>query len=131
MQNPVKQVMDASSNVTTTPPMLGIFNDVPSNKMREDEVQCWAKAGFTWVVSDGEHSQLFGRMGREQNAMLNRAGITPVQRLHREAVSEHGDALTLGSRATMRPYGTVLDEAAQYYRSVSYPVPGETDRETD
>ena len=65
-------------------------------------------SGFTWVISDGEHSQLFGRMGRVQNAMMSRVGITPVQRLHREAVSEHGDALALGvggrSRYFPMPY---------------------------
>jgi len=124
MQNPIKQVFDSASSVKTTPPMLGIFNDIPCDKMREDEVLCWAKAGFTWIVSDGEHSQLFGRMGRAQNAMMSRVGITPVQRLHREAVSEHGDALTLGARATMRPYGTSTAEAEQYYRAVTYPTPG-------
>ena len=87
-------------------------------------MHAWAKAGFSWIVSDGEHSQLSGRMGREQNAMLLRAGLLPVQRLHREAVSEHGDALTLGARATMRPYGTTVAEAEQYYRAVRYPTPG-------
>ena len=44
----------------------------------------------------------------EEHAMLGRAGITSVQRLHREAVSEHGDAFQLGARATMRPYGTTV-----------------------
>jgi 2-keto-3-deoxy-L-rhamnonate aldolase RhmA len=121
-QNTVKQVLDSASSVKATPPMLGIFNDIPCNEMREDEVQCWAKAGFSWIVSDGEHSQLFGRMGRKQNAMINRCGMTPIQRLHREAISEHGDAMTLGARATMRPYGVHLDETEQYFRAITYPV---------
>jgi len=124
LQNPGKQVQDSAASVKEMPPMLGIFNDVPPDKLREDEVANWAKAGFTWVVSDGEHSQLFGRMGRTQNAMLNRAGILPVQRLHREAVSEHGDSLAVGARATMRPYGTRIEEAQQYYRAVTFPTPG-------
>lgn len=87
-------------------------------------MQSWAKAGFSWVVNDGEHSQHFGHYGREQNAMIARAGMLPVQRLHREAVSEHGDAFQLGARATMRPYGTTLGEAESYLRAVNFPVVG-------
>ena len=124
LQNTVKQVMDSSASVQAMPPLLGIFNDIPAHQLRESEVKSWARAGFTWVVSDGEHTQLNGRLGREQNAMLSRNGILPVQRLHREAVSEHGDALTCGARATMRPYGTTVGEAEQYYRAVTFPTVG-------
>ena len=55
-------------------------------------------AGFTWVVNDGEHQVYEGRYGLEQNQSQLRAGITPVQRLHREAISEHGDAFVKGAR---------------------------------
>ena len=58
----------------------------------------WARAGFTWAVNDGEHSMYEGRYGAEQNAMMLRLGVTPVQRLHREAISEHGDSLCKGAR---------------------------------
>ena len=111
------------SAVHKCPPMLGIFSDVPWHQLRESEVHAWAMAGFTWVVCDGEHSQQEGRYGREQMAMLLRHGITPVQRLHREARSEHGDALTLGARGTMAPYSSTLAEAEAYYACVVYPDP--------
>ena len=88
--------------------MLGIFSDIPGHQLRESEVHAWARAGFTWVVCDGEHSLGEGRYGREQLAMMLRLGITPVQRLHREARSEHGDSLTMGARATMMPYGNTI-----------------------
>jgi len=122
LQNPIKEVMDTFPSVRTMPPMLGIFNDIPANKMREDEVMSWAKAGFSVVVNDAEHRQRECWMGRAENAMLGRAGILSMQRLHREAVSEHGDAFQLGARATMRPYGTTLAEAEQYYDAVTFPV---------
>tara|TARA_B110000208_G_C11712675_1_gene409896 strand:- start:6 stop:1010 length:1005 start_codon:yes stop_codon:yes gene_type:complete len=125
LRNPLKEVMDGyGGEVRTTPPMLGIFSDVPWHQLRESEVHAWARAGFTWVVCDGEHSQSEGRYGREQMAMLLRHGITPIQRLHREARSAHGDALTLGARATMAPYGTTLTEAEAYYKCVTYPTVG-------
>ena len=155
----MKEVQDATSSVREMPPVLGIFNDIPSHKLREDEVclsnpsthlptlaekssrycaldqhfmlicfcvtscfssqvMAWARAGFSFIVCDGEHSQLYGRYGREQHAMLARAGLLSVQRLHREAVSEHGDAFQLGARATMRPYGTTVEDARQYLRAV-------------
>merc|ERR1719482_2154113 len=41
LRNPVKEVMDAFSSVRQMPPMLGIFNDIPADKMREDEVMNW------------------------------------------------------------------------------------------
>lgn len=88
--------------------MLGIFSDIPGHQLRESEVHAWARAGFTWVVCDGEHSLGEGRYGREQLAMMLRLGITPVQRLHREARSLHGDSLTMGARATMMPYGNTI-----------------------
>ena len=103
------------------PPMLGIFNDIPNSKVpaqfsilgevhtslepinlplqiRDDEAHSWAKAGFTWVVNDGEHQVYEGRYGLEQNQAQLRAGLTPVQRFHREAISEHGDAFQKGAR---------------------------------
>ncbi len=65
-----------------------------------------------------------GRLGRDQVRMMMRHGLTVIQRLHREACSEHGDSLTLGCRGTMRPYGTTVEEAATYLESVKYPTPG-------
>jgi 2-keto-3-deoxy-L-rhamnonate aldolase RhmA len=121
LRNPLKEVMDAYRDVWSTPPMLGIFSDVPVGQIRESEVQCWARAGFSWVVCDGEHSQSEGRYGREQLSMMLRLGITPIQRLHREARSEHGDALTLGARGSMAPYGTTVAEAKEFFQCVSYP----------
>eukprot|EP00040_Diaphanoeca_grandis_P004500 m.29105 g.29105 ORF g.29105 m.29105 type:complete len:334 (+) comp16040_c0_seq1:221-1222(+) len=124
LYNPLKDVFSAfKGDITKTPPMLGIFSDIPWNQLRESEVHAWAKAGFSWVVCDGEHSQSEGRYGREQFSMMLRLGITPIQRLHREARSEHGDALTLGARATMAPYTTTVEEAAVYYQCVNYPDP--------
>lgn len=38
--NPLKEVMDMCESVEKTPPLLGIFNDIPANKIREDEVRC-------------------------------------------------------------------------------------------
>ena len=124
LANPVKALMDEFSSVEQMPPMLGVFNDIERSRMREDEVLAWAKAGILFVVNDGEHSQQEGRMGRAQNAMIGRAGLTSVQRLPREAVSEHGDALCLGARGTMRPYASTVAEAEQYCRSVAYPPAG-------
>lgn len=127
--NPLKEVMDAHSNVKRIPPMLGIFNDIPWHNLREDEVHSWAKAGFTWVVNDGEHSIAEGRYGNAQNAMQLRCGILPIQRLNREAVSEHGDAFQKGARATMRPYGTTFEEAVQYYKAVTFPEEGKATKD--
>ena len=79
--------------------MLGVFNDIPWHTFRETEAHAWARAGFTWVVNDGEHSQWEGYYGREQNEALLRLGILPVQRLPREAVSPHGDALLRGGNS--------------------------------
>jgi len=126
LRNPLKEVMDgcAAGDVRKTPPMLGIFSDIPWHQLREGEVHAWARAGFTWVVCDGEHSLGEGRYGREQLAMMLRLGITPVQRLHREARSEHGDSLTMGARATMFPYGTTVAESEEYYKCVTYPTVG-------
>ncbi len=124
LHNPVKDVLDACPTIEDTPPMLGIFNDVPWHQFRESEALAWAKAGFTWVVNDGEHAQWEGHYGREQNAALGRLGILPVQRLHRAAVSEFGDSFVMGARAAMRPYGTTLEEAERFFASLSYPVPG-------
>ncbi len=120
-RNPIRDVMMKYEDNDRIPPMLGIFNDIPFFQIRESDVASWAKAGFTWVVNDGEHSGPSGRMPREINAMFVRYGITPVQRLHREAISEHGDSLAMGSRATMRPYGIELEETQRYLRSVRFP----------
>ena len=124
LRNPVKEIMDRCPSVQETPPLLGIFNDVPWHQFRESEAHAWAKAGFLWIVNDAEHSQWQGNYGREQNAAQLRLGLLPVQRLHREALSAHGDAYQLGARATMRPYGTTYEEAERYFRSVNFPAPG-------
>ena len=124
LRNPVKEIMDRCQSVERTPPMLGIFNDVPWHRFRESEAHAWAKAGYLWIVNDAEHSQWEGYYGREQNAAELRLGLLPVQRLHREAISAHGDSYQLGARATMRPYGTTYEEAERYFRSVNFPVPG-------
>lgn len=123
-RNPVKAIMDMFASVEAMPPLLGIFNDIPWHKFRENEAHAWARAGFTWIVNDAEHSQWEGYYGRDQNAAEARLGLLPVQRLPREAVSAHGDAFQLGARATMRPYGTTFDDAEQYLRAVGFPVPG-------
>lgn len=120
-RNPIRDVMTKFDTTDKIPPLLGIFNDIPWHQIRESDISNWAKAGFTWVVNDGEHSGPCGRMTREINATFIRYGITPVQRLHREAISEHGDSLAMGSRATMRPYGIELDETRRYLRSVEFP----------
>ena len=124
-RNPLKERMDQAASVDETPPLLGMFNDIPWHQFRENEAFAWAKAGYSWIVADAEHSQVEGRFGREQNAILNRLGLLGVQRLHREARSEHGDAFQMGARATMRPYGTTVAEAETYYKSINFPVPGE------
>ena len=48
-------------------------------QVRDDEMHSWAKAGFTWVVNDGEHQVYEGRYGTEQNQAMLRVGITPVR----------------------------------------------------
>ncbi|MBS11974.1 MAG: hypothetical protein CME19_10290 [Gemmatimonadetes bacterium] len=123
-RNPLKEVLDKASSVEETPPLLGIFNDIPWHQFRENEAHAWAKAGFSWIVNDAEHSQWEGWYGREQNAHQCRHGLLPVQRLHREARSSHGDVFQLGARASMRPYGTTYEEAEAYYRAVNFPEQG-------
>lgn len=123
LRNPVKEILDRAASHERTPPLLGIFNDIPRHKQREDEVLTWAKAGFSFIVNDAEHLQWEGWYGREQNASQLRNGLLPVQRLHREALSSHGDAFRLGARATMRPYCTSLSEAEQYYSAIDFPEP--------
>jgi 2-keto-3-deoxy-L-rhamnonate aldolase RhmA len=124
-RNPVKAILDEAPSYEEVPPLLGIFNDISWYYLRESEAHAWAKAGYTWVVNDGEHCQWEGWYGREGNATLLRLGIMPVQRLHREALSAHGDALALGARATMRPYITTFEDAERYFRSIRFPSPGE------
>lgn len=123
--NPLKEKLDQYSSVAETPPLLGIFNDIPWHKFRESEAHAWAKAGYSWIVNDAEHSQWEGWYGREQNAAELRLGLLPVQRLHREARSSHGDVYQMGGRATMRPYGTTYEDAERYFRAVNFPVPGQ------
>lgn len=128
-RNALKETLDKFSKVEEAPPLLGIFNDVPWHKVREDEVHSWAKAGFTWIANDAEHCQWEGWYGREQNAMQSRAGLLPLQRLHREAFSSHGDVFQMGARATMKPYGTTYEDAERFYRAVNFPTPGEATRD--
>jgi len=123
-RNPLKSFFDKFEHISDCPPVLGIFNDIPWHKLREDEVHSWARAGFSWVVNDGEHQTYEGRYGSEQNAIIARLGMLPIQRLHREAISEHGDSFQKGARATMRPYGTTLEHAQTYFQSISFPIPG-------
>lgn len=123
-RNPLKEVLDQANSVETTPPLLGIFNDIPWHGFREIEAHAWAKAGFSWIVNDAEHSQWEGWYGREQNAAECRLGLLPIQRLHREARSSYGDVYQLGARASMRPYGTTYEDAEAYYRAVNFPDPG-------
>ena len=124
-RNPVKEILDSSESFEATPPLLGIFNDVPWYQVREDETHSWAKAGFSWIVNDAEHCQREGWYGRQQNAMEGRVGLLQCQRLHREAFSSHGDVFQLGSRATMKPYGTTYEDAERFFRAVNFPTPGQ------
>mmetsp|Transcript_9775 Transcript_9775/g.39763 ORF Transcript_9775/g.39763 Transcript_9775/m.39763 type:complete len:295 (-) Transcript_9775:1193-2077(-) len=103
-------------------PKLGIFNDVPHHKFRETEALCWARAGFDVVINDGEHSLREGVYGREENAVLSRLGLTPVQRLPREGPpSYYGDVFMLGARGVMKPYSTCLDDLEELLTATSYP----------
>jgi 2-keto-3-deoxy-L-rhamnonate aldolase RhmA len=124
-RNSVKEALDRCTSVEATPPMLGIFNDIPWNLLREDEVHAWAKAGFSWICNDAEHCQREGWYGKQQNAMEGRVGLLQLQRLHREAFSAHGDVFQLGARATMKPYGTTYEQAERFFRAVNFPTPGE------
>jgi hypothetical protein len=102
-------------------PLLGLFNDIPASLFRETEARAWARAGFSFVVNDAEHSGWQGWYGREHNAALLRLGLTPIQRLPREARSAHGDALSLGARGTMRPYASTVQDAVEYLACLSLP----------
>ena len=103
----------------TTPIDKSIFNDIPWHKFRESEAHAWAKAGFSWVVNDAEHSQWEGWYGREHNAAESRLGLLAVQRLHREARSAHGDVYQMGARASLRPYSTTYEDAEAFFKSVT------------
>ena len=107
---------------TTNRPLLGLFNDIPRHKIRESDARAWALAGFEFVVNDGEHSGNELLYGREENALLQRYGLTPIQRLPREAISAHGDVLACGARGTMRPYALTLDDARIYVEAMDFPV---------
>ncbi|KAH8058954.1 aspartic-type endopeptidase [Aureococcus anophagefferens] len=109
-------------------PQLGIFNDIPRQQFRESDARALALAGFSFVVNDAEHGGPDCVYGREENAMLVRLGLTPLQRLPREALSAHGDALCCGARGTMRPYGTTLAEATDYLETVAFPAVGSAGR---
>jgi hypothetical protein len=124
-RNRLKEVLDRSDSVEKTPPMLGIFNDIPWYQFRESEAHAWARAGYSWIVNDAEHRQREGWYGTEQNAAECRLGLLAVQRLHREALSSHGDAFQVGARATMKPYSTTFEEAQRYFRSINFPIPGD------
>ena len=107
---------------TSNRPLLGLFNDIPRHKIRESDARAWALAGFEFVVNDGEHSGSDLLYGREENALLQRYGLTPIQRLPREAISAHGDALACGARGTMRPYALTLEDAQIYVEAMDFPV---------
>jgi 2-keto-3-deoxy-L-rhamnonate aldolase RhmA len=107
---------------TSNRPLLGLFNDIPRHKLRESDARAWALAGFEFVVNDGEHSGSDLLYGREENALLQRYGLTPIQRLPREAISAHGDSLACGARGTMRPYALTLDDARIYVEAMDFPV---------
>ena len=123
-QNSLKRILDGAQSYGETPPLLGIFNDIPWHQFREDEAQIWAKTGFSFVINDAEHCQIEGWYGKDQNRSLSRLGLLPVQRLPREALSSHGDAYQLGARATMKPYGTTFEEARDYFECINFPIPG-------
>jgi hypothetical protein len=135
-RNPLKDIMDRFATVDETPPFLGIFNDIPWHQFRESEAHAWARAGFSWIINDGEHPQWEGFYGREQNAAELRLGMLAVQRLPRDAGSSYGDAYVLGARATMRPYGIAFEEAEKPLRTAvvsspstpSLPISRTTDR---
>lgn len=128
-RNSLKEILDRAESFADIPPLLGIFNDIPWHGFRRSEAHAWAKAGFTWIVNDGEHGQWEGWYGREQNFAEASLGLLPIQRLHREARSQHGDAFQLGARATMRPYGTTYEEAESYFRAINFPIPGQAGAE--
>ena len=102
-RNPLKEILDKAEAYEETPPLLGIFNDIPWHRFRETDAHAWAKAGFSFIVNDAEHSQWEGWYGREQNSTEARYGLLPIQRLHREALSQLGDVFQRGARASMRP----------------------------
>lgn len=102
-------------------PKLGIFCDIPKDKFRADEAQHWARAGFDVIFCDGEHSLSDGFYGRPQYEALLRLGLTPIQRLPRDAGSQFGDALCLGARGVMRPYGTTMKDLDDFLEYTSYP----------
>ena len=117
-RNSVKELVEAGT------PALGLFNDIPARHFRESDARAWALAGFSWVCNDAEHGGPELVYGREENALLVRFGITPIQRLPREARSLHGDSLVFGARGTMRPYGTSLEDATDYLACVDFPAEG-------
>jgi len=103
-------------------PVLGLFNDIPRHKFRFEEAQAWARAGFDFVICDGEHSLHEGFYGRDEYASLLRLGLTPIQRLPRDAgPSYYGDALCLGARGVMRPYGTTIKDLDDLLEACQYP----------
>ena len=120
-RNALREVLDGCDSVWKTPPVLGIFVDIPARQLREDDLNAFARAGFTFLIADGEHSLGEARIGREHTATIIRLGMCPVQRLHREARSEHGDSLTLGNRGTMMPYASSVEEVQSFIECLHYP----------
>ena len=51
--NPAKLHMDRHASVSETPPMLGLFNDIPHAKIRQDDVAALAAAGFAVASAAG------------------------------------------------------------------------------
>ena len=48
-RNPLKEILDSAASVEETPPLLGIFNDIPWYQFRENEAHAWAKSGLSWT----------------------------------------------------------------------------------
>ena len=129
MRNPVRDVMTSGDGSgSEVPPMLGVFNDIPWHQLRESDIASWAKAGFAWIVNDGEHNGPDGRMTRELNATFVRYGITPVQRLHREALSEHGDVRVCLASSSSPPPPRIKSHREQLFPHTSH-RPWQWDRE--
>ncbi|MCE2450848.1 MAG: hypothetical protein J4F35_21610 [Candidatus Latescibacteria bacterium] len=93
-RNPLKETLDQCESVAKTPPLLGGFNDVPWHKLRDAEVHAWAKAGWSWIVNDAEHSQWEGWYGRAPRhptspASSPRGPLRTRRRLPTRGASDH------------------------------------------
>ena len=118
-RNALKEVLDQCASVEDTPPLLGIFNDIPWHRFRESEAHAWAKAGFSWVVNDAEHSQWEGWYGREQNAAESRRSALRAAPAPRSTLPP-GDVYQAGARAALRPYSTTCEDAERFFRAVQF-----------